>query len=180
VPAGKLWEVSLAFRPLSRADFPVLDTWLAAEHVARWWPELASGGSAASAFGPCVDGDDPTEAFVVVDAGRAVGLVQRYLLTDYPAWRDGVGMEAAAGIDYLIGEEELTGVGLGPRIITAFTALTLERYTDVESVVVAVQQANRASWRALEKAGYHRVFAGTIDSDDPSDEGPSYLYLRER
>ncbi len=175
-----LWEVGLAFRPLSRVDFPLVDRWLAEEHVARWWPEIASGGSAASAFGPCVDGNDPTEVFVVEDGGRALGLVQRYLLTDYPAWCDGVGMEAAAGIDYLIGKEALTGAGIGPRIIMAFTGLTLERYRNAESIVVAVQQANRASWRALEKAGYHRVFAGTIDSDDPSDAAPSYLYVRER
>ncbi len=47
-------------------------------------------------------------------------------------------------------------------------------------MAVAVQQDNRRSWRALEKAGYSRVFAGMIESDDPSDAGPSYLYVRLR
>ena len=30
--------------------------------------------------------------------------------------------------------------------------------------------------RALEKAGYQRCWAGELESDDPSDEGPMYLY----
>ena len=51
---------------------------------------------------------------------------------------------------------------------------------DIDRLAVAVQQANHRSWRALEKAGYDRVFAGMIDSDDPSDAGPSYLYVRLR
>ena len=72
------------------------------------------------------------------------------------------------------------GVGLGPVIVDSFTVSTFERYGDIDQVAVAVQQANRRSWRALEKAGYDRVYAGTIDSDDPSDAGPSYTYLRRR
>jgi aminoglycoside 6'-N-acetyltransferase len=45
---------------------------------------------------------------------------------------------------------------------------------------VAVQQENPASWRALEGAGFQRVWAGMLDSDDPSDQGPSYLYSMRR
>ena len=65
-------------------------------------------------------------------------------------------------------------------MIELFTASTFDRYPGVGAVVVDVQQANRPSWRALEKAGFHRVFAGTIDSDDPSDAGPAYVYVRRR
>ena len=80
----------------------------------------------------------------------------------------------------MIGVAELTGVGLGPVIVESFTALTFERYADIERMGVAVQQANHRSWRTLEKAGYDRVFEGMIDSDDPSDAGPSYVYVRAR
>jgi aminoglycoside 6'-N-acetyltransferase len=127
-----------------------------------------------------VDGTDPTEAFIVELDGRAIGFVQRYLLDDYPDWRTAVGVERAAGIDYLIGVAELTGVGLGPVIVDAFTTSTFERYGEIDHVAVAVQQANRRSWRALEKAGYDQVFAGEIESDDRSDAGPSYTYVRSR
>ena len=48
------------------------------------------------------------------------------------------------------------------------------------NIVAAVQQGNRRSWRALEKAGFSRTWAGQLESDDPSDAGPSYVYVRAR
>jgi aminoglycoside 6'-N-acetyltransferase len=137
-------------------------------------------GAIEAAYGPMVDGEDPTEAFIAELDGRPFGYVQRYLVDDYPAWYHALGIEHAVGIDYLIGVAELTGVGLGPLLVGTFTTLALERYGDSDCVAVAVQQGNRRSWRALEKSGYDRVFTGTIESDDPSDHGPSYVYLRRR
>ncbi len=170
----------VSFRPLQRADFELLARWLALPHVAPWWSDEPTVSALEASYGPTVDGSDPTEAFIIELEGRPVGFVQRYLLDDYPAWSEALGIERAAGIDYLIGVVELTGVGLGPVIVDAFTALTFERYPDIERMAVAVQQANHRSWRALEKAGYERGFEGMIDSDDPSDAGPSYVYVRRR
>jgi aminoglycoside 6'-N-acetyltransferase len=176
----------MRFRPLARHDFGLLGSWIAAPHVAPWWREDASPEAVEAAYGPPVDGADPTELFVVEIDGEAAAFVQRYRYGDNPAWEaaigatGAVGVSAAAGIDYLIGVPDLTGAGVGPLVIDRFTQDTLARYPDAEAVVVAVQQANRRSWRALEKAGFTRVFAGTITSDDPSDEGPSFVYERRR
>jgi len=172
--------MDVRFRPLRRHDFASMAAWMAAPHVAEFWREDPSPAAVAAAYGPVADGDDPTEGFVVELDGRPVGYVQRYLVADTPAWAATVGDAGAAGIDYLLGEPELTGVGLGPVVVDLFTTLTLARYPGADSVTVAVQQANRRSWRALEKAGFERVFAGTLDSGDPSDEGPSYVYVRRR
>jgi len=170
----------ISFRPLERADLALMARWLVSPHVAPWWLDDHSVDALEASYGPTVDGEDPTEVFIVELDARPVGFVQRYLLDDYPSWSDALGIERAAGIDYVIGVAELTGVGLGPVIVDSFTAATFERYADIERVAVAVQQANYRSWRALEKAGYERVFAGIIDSDDPSDAGPSYVYVRSR
>ena len=148
--------------------------------MAAWWREDPALEAVEARYGPCIDGGDPTELFIAELDGRPVGMVQRYLLADYPTWSDALRVDDAAGIDYLIGIEELTGMGLGGRIIGEFTNLTFERYQDIAQIAVGVQQSNRASWRALDKAGFTRVFAGTIESTDPSDNGPSYLYLRRR
>jgi aminoglycoside 6'-N-acetyltransferase len=86
--------------------------------------------------------------------------------------------EKAVGIDYLIGDEVRTGMGLGPQIIGAFVGSTWQRYPGASEIVVAVQQANRRSWRALEKAGFERTWSGNLESDDPSDAGPSFVYVR--
>jgi TolB-like protein len=55
-----------------------------------------------------------------------------------------------------------------------------DRYPEISGVVFGLQQANIASWRALENAGYSRVWAGDFDSDDPTDAGPSFVYRRVR
>jgi aminoglycoside 6'-N-acetyltransferase len=172
--------LAVSFRPLERADFPLLVTWLALPHVAPWWSDEPTMTAVEASYGPTVDGADPTEGFIIDLEGRPVGFIQRYLLDDYPAWSVALGIERAAGIDYMIGVPELTGVGLGPIIVDSFTVMTFERYRDIDRMGVAVQQANHRSWRALEKAGYERVFEGRIESDDPSDDGPSYVYVRQR
>lgn len=172
----------MRFRPLERADFDLLGRWIRAPHVAPWWRHDGDGSAVVEAFGPCLDGSDPTEVFVVEGAAGPVGIIQRYWLCDFPDWQAAVrpagAAEPALGIDYLIGEESLIGRGLGPEMIDAFVTQTLRQHPEAAAIVVAVQQANRRSWRALEKAGFTRASAGSVDSTDPSDEGPQYLYLR--
>ncbi|MDP8992242.1 MAG: acetyltransferase [Actinomycetota bacterium] len=174
----------IAFRPLRRSDFPLLAEWLARPHVEMWWREEHDAASVESRYGPCVDGTAPAEVFVVEGAGRPIGLVQRYRLSHEPEYERVVAVadppKGSASMDYLIADEALIGRGLGPEIIDRFVGDTFDRYPDVPAVVVPVQQANRRSWRALEKAGFERTWSGMLDSDDPSDEGPSHMYVRHR
>ena len=142
---------------MQREDFATLAAWLAAPHVAKWWQSPATIEYVEEHYGPSVDGLDPTEHFIIEADGQPIGMVQRYLLDDYPAWANAVGIGAAAGIDYLIGEVEFTGKGLGSRVIEQFAEGVLGRYPGVTAIVAAPQQANDASWRALERAGFDRV-----------------------
>jgi aminoglycoside 6'-N-acetyltransferase len=176
--------MAMQVRPLERDDLPLLAAWLSQPHVQKWWREAADAASVEAAYGPMIDGGDPTEGFIALRHGRPIGFVQRYLLDDYPEWQRaiavGVGSMRGLGIDYLIGDEAMTGRGLGPEIITAIVADSWDAYPDVPAIVVDVLQHNRASWRALEHAGFHRVWEGVLASDDPSDQGPSYLYVQYR
>ncbi len=121
---------------------------------------------------------------MVEEDGKDVALIQRYRLEDDPQWDQamavGTSPRPAVGIDYLIGDESRIGQGLGPRIIARFIDVTWERCPDAVAVVVAVQQANRRSYRALEKAGFKREWSGMLRSADPSDAGPSHVYVRLR
>jgi aminoglycoside 6'-N-acetyltransferase len=171
----------LALRPLTEADLPLVARWLAQPHVAQWWQGPADLETAQAQYRPCLTGADPTEVFVIEVAGRAAGLIQQYLVADEPEWAHAVEATGAvtgnaAGIDYLIGEAALTGRGHGTAAISAITARAFGRYPDADVVVAAPQQANTASWRALERAGYQRWWGGQLDSDDPGDAGPAYLY----
>ena len=173
-----------SFRPLRRDDLPLLADWLARPHVLTWWREESDIAAVAAAYGPLIDGTDATEAFVALRDGQPIGYVQRYRLDDNPEWQQSifsaVGETNAAGIDYLIGDESLTGQGLGRRLISDFIDDSWRRYPDIAAIAVAVQQDNLASWRALERAGFVRHWAGALTSDDPSDQGPSYVYLKAR
>jgi aminoglycoside 6'-N-acetyltransferase len=178
----------LTFRPLTRADLPLLARWLAEPHVEPWWREDFTPEGVEVRYGPGIDGADPTEVFVVEHHGTPLGLVQRFRLADDAGWAatmaptlpPAVATDRTAGIDYLIADAKSIGRGLGTRMLEAFTADTFERYPDVDTVSVAVLLANRRSWRALEKIGYVRVYEGEIDSDDPADEGVNVVYVRHR
>ena len=171
---------ALSFRPLVRDDFAMLSRWLAEPHVAKWWCSPSDMAYIEHEYGPAIDGADPTELFVLQREDQPIGLFQRYLLDDYPDWAAAVGFTGAAGIDYLIGEPALVGQGIGSRAIRIFTADALARYPGANAVVAAPQQANLASWKALERAGFERAWAGQLESDDPGDAGPAYVYCLRR
>jgi aminoglycoside 6'-N-acetyltransferase len=172
------------FRPLERGDLGLLAEWIARPHVEPWWREPFDVQSVEARYGPAIDGDDPTEVFVVEVGDEPIGIVQRYLISDDPGWQRSLAPAGIAadsvGIDYLIGVEHLIGRGIGPLIVGAFVAGTWGRYQGSSAIVVSVQQENRRSWRALEKCGFERVWSGMIVSDDPSDEGPSFVYVLRR
>ena len=152
--------MSISFRPLRSDDLPLLAGWLARPHVLRWWREESDIAAVEAAYGPLIAGTDTTEAFIALRDGQSIGYIQRYRLDDNPVWQrsifSAVGETNAAGIDYLIGDESLTGQGLGRRLISEFVDDSWQRYPDIGAIAVAVQQDNRASWRALEGAGFHQ------------------------
>src|SRR5262249_578589 len=79
--------MSVVLRPSIRADLGVLSVWLAAPHVARWWRDPNDESSIHAAYGPAIDGDDPTEVLIAEVNGRPIGMVQRYLLSDNPVYQ---------------------------------------------------------------------------------------------
>ena len=70
----------LSFRPLERSDFPLLQEWLAAPHVAVWWNEPHDPASIEAKYGARVDGKDPTHVFVIEQNETPIGWVQWYSL----------------------------------------------------------------------------------------------------
>jgi aminoglycoside 6'-N-acetyltransferase len=129
-------------------------------------------------------GTDPTEAFIVHLRDRQIGYIQRYLIDDYPGWREALreARHDAGGIsiDYLIGEPDLVGVGIGRRMIFQFTKACWIRYPSADQITVVLQQENAASWKALEASGFRRIWSGYIESSDPSDQGPSFIYIAKK
>ena len=177
----------IAFRRFTRDDVPQMAAWLRDPDVSRWWP-TPTPETVDDEYRPYLEGEDPLELFVVVVDGHDAGVIQRFRFSDEREWHDtlvagGVDaglLERAIGIDYLIGEPGDRERGVGTQMLVEFTADTFAAHPDVPRIVVAVLQENRRSWRALERAGYVRVWAGELDSPDPSDDGPEYVLVSER
>jgi aminoglycoside 6'-N-acetyltransferase len=173
------------FTPIRRADFPLLCRWLSSPHVARWWDDDPSLDAIENDYGGCVDGTEPCEVFIASCEGAAVGLVQRYRLGAYPEYVAemaaivDVNADATA-IDYLVGPARSLGQGIGTAMIAAFVARTWKDDPATPAVIVPVHVDNRASWRALERAGFTRIAEGELKPDNPIDSRSHYIYERCR
>ncbi|MFH8218376.1 GNAT family N-acetyltransferase [Streptomyces sp. NPDC018057] len=172
--------VPIEFRALGRADLPLLHRWLCAPHVRIWWRDALSPEELERKYGPRIDGTGPTRCFVIEVEGDPIGMIQGYRHADLPHGDRAIGVPAAAGIDYLIGDAAHCGRGIGSRAISAFSALLLRLHPDVSAIVATPQKENTASCRALEKAGFALSHEAVLDSGDPSDSGVSAVYVLPR
>jgi RimJ/RimL family protein N-acetyltransferase len=159
-------SVRIAFRPLAENDLPDLVEWMHAPHAARWFSADLDLSEAQRKYIPRIEGRSPTRMQVVLIGGRARGFLQHYRLRDYPDYCRAAGDQEAAGVDYLIGAEELTGRGLGPQMIWSYLRqVVFAAHPDAPRVVASPELANHRSIRALEKAGFRQ--AGQIAGEVP-------------
>lgn len=166
-------------------DFGLLATWLSHPHVHRWWNQEFTPEAVEREFGPSARGEEPNEDLLALVDGRPVGLLQRSFWHDYPEYVEEVAHiltipDGAMTIDYLIGELADTGRGLGPAIIGAAAADTWLMKPSAQSIIVPVAAGNRASWRALEKAGFRRIDEGDLEPDNPIDPPWHVIYRLDR
>jgi len=175
----------VTFQPITRADFPLLGSWLRQPHVARWWADDASPEGLEADYGDVVDGTEPSDVFIAWHDGRPVGLGQRYRIEAYPEHLEALEAllpvpEHVASIDYLLGPPECVGRGLGAALVRDLTQTIWTDDADVPAVVVPVHAENVASWRALERAGYRRVAEGDLEPDNPADSTAHVIYRADR
>jgi len=145
----------ITFQPLRREHLPLLSDWLAREHVRRWWRD---GGQSLQHAEDALASLDSTEYFLIVLDGRPIGMIETYLVADNPDWGATIGEgEGAAGLDLFIGEEDAVGRGLGPQVLAQFARDVMFARPETQAAVATVEEANRRSWRAFEKAGFEHA-----------------------
>jgi aminoglycoside 6'-N-acetyltransferase len=160
----------IAFEPLRKEDLPLVREWLGREHVRPWWRDDLEKSMAE--YEQAIDGLDPTDHYLIVVDGRPVGMIETYLVSDHPEWEAIVQVgEGVAGVDLLIGEADLTGRGLGPRVLAEFVEQIVFGGPETHACVAAVDEANRRSCRAFEKAGFRYV-------RDVEEEGRPHRLMR--
>ncbi len=142
--------------------------WLNEPGVVRWWEgDDVSWDAVVEDYGERTDEiDDHLEHWLAVVDGEPIGWIQSCTLADEPEWFRlwapfGVD-DTIIGIDYLIGNPQARGRGLGSTLIADFVdQVVFARHPQCRQVGADPLAGNVASWRALEKAGFRLV--GTFD-----------------
>jgi aminoglycoside 6'-N-acetyltransferase len=165
----------ITFERLTRDDFGLLSRWLAEPHVARWWNHNPSAEAVEGDFGGTVDGREPARDHLVLHDGAPIGLIQYCRFHDYPEYVAEMALpypvdEGTGSIDYLIGDPARIGRGLGAELIGQFVEHIWASEPSTTHIVVPVNSANTASWRALLKAGFRLVARGEFQPDNPTDD----------
>lgn len=157
-------------------DLRLMHEWLQRPHVRRWWTDRHTYEEVQQHYLPAIEGEKPTDMYIALLDEEAIGFVQTYLLADYPEDAALVGArEGDAGTDLSIGEESLTGKGLGTEIIRRFVEVIVFA-SPAKSCIADPDVRNIASIRAFEKAGF-RV---AKEFFDPKDEQTHALVRRDR
>jgi aminoglycoside 6'-N-acetyltransferase len=160
-------------------DLRQLHDWLQRPHVRRWYAERGTYEDVVAHYLPAIEGSDPTDHYLVVLDGRAVGMLQTYLVSDHPTYASLIEItdSATAGVDILIGEEELTGQGLGTEALRRFVDEIVFARAETMRCVADPDANNIASLRAFDKAGFRAVREFV---EDPGDGEVHVLVCRER
>lgn len=177
--------MDIAFRPITRDDFPLIGTWFAEPLVSWWWADDPTLSAVETEYGPVVAGTDPTEVFIVVVNGDAKGLIQRYRFDDEPSYAQelapAVAVPAQAmSIDYLLADAGSRGKGLGTAMVGTFVERLWADHPDCPCLIVPVHADNRASWRALERCGFTRIAECELEPDNPDHTRHHVIYRLDR
>jgi aminoglycoside 6'-N-acetyltransferase-1b len=159
-------ERTLRFRPLEPDDLRLVHEWLQRPHVKQWWRDRETYEEVVEHYLPSIEGTDPTDHYLALLDEQPISFLQTYLVSDYPDYAALIEVgEGVAGVDLLIGDEGMTGHGVGSMILRRFVEEVVFVAPTTTSCVADPAARNIASVRAFEKAGF-QVVKEFVDPED--------------
>jgi RimJ/RimL family protein N-acetyltransferase len=135
-----------------------LHEWLQRPHVRRWWSDQETYEEVVGHYLPSIEGEEPTDHYIVILDEQPVGFVETYLVSDHPDYAALVGVgEGVAGVDLFIADVALILQGLGTEMISRFVDEIVFASPATTGCIAGPDVRNAASIRAFEKAGFHFV-----------------------
>jgi RimJ/RimL family protein N-acetyltransferase len=158
--------MAISFRLMTRDDLPLVHEWHQRPHVVRWWTVRKTLEETEAHYLPTIEGADPTQHYLALLDGEPLGMVQTYLVSDYPDYaaliEEG---EGTAGLDLFIGDEAMIGRGLGTEMIRGFVDEVVFARPETTACTADPDLRNTASLRAFEKAGFRKI-RELVDPED--------------
>jgi len=149
---------AIAFRRLAHDDLAELFLWLCRPHVVRGYaPAPSSYAEVMARYGPRAGEGNAVVAHVLLLDGARVGYAQHYAIAAFPAYAAAMAAgPRAAAVDLFIGDEALTGAGLGARAIRRYVEDVVFAAGAFDACIAAPAEGNARAIRAFEKAGFRR------------------------
>jgi aminoglycoside 6'-N-acetyltransferase len=160
---------TIAFRRLAHDDLAELFDWLCRPHVKRGYASAPSSyAEVVARYGPRADDGNAVRAHIVLLDGARVGYAQHYALDAFPEYAAKVASgPRTAAVGLLIGEEALTGNGLGPRAIRRYVEDIVLGNGEFDACIAAPVEGDARAIRAFEKAGFRRWKSIAPDDGPP-------------
>ena len=149
-------DVEMDFRSLTDNDFALLSQWSHRRHLTpAWFHRALTTTGAADRYRACLDPDHPINVHILRINGVDVGIAQLASVADLPDHLAATGKSDDIAIGFAIAERRWIGKGLGPQLIWSIICrLVMPRQPTPARVVAFTARGNRASARALHKAGF--------------------------
>lgn len=167
-------EYGIRFRKLQLDDLTIMHKWLNEPHVHKWYDKDKQNTfeEVANKYLPYIQGEKPTDSYIVLYKDKPAGYIQTYKVNDWPEYGDYVGYDDnTASIDLFIGDNSLIGKGFGSLMIKKFLKEVVFSRKDIVTCIVGPEPENKRAIKAYEKAGFKYVKTIQI----PKEPDPTYI-----
>lgn len=141
----------MSLRPFYEKDFIIMETWLNKDHVKQFYGDSKEWMDEISEN---LNIQDNWACYFIVEFDRKpIGFAQYYDTHKAPEGNWSAAPLETAGIDYMIGEEEFLGKGLGTKVVRAIVdqVCLLNQYSHIIADPIS---ENVASIAVLTKNGF--------------------------
>ena len=150
-------ENNISFTPLKESDLPTVFEWLQQEHVKKFYTSDAKNlQDLKDKYLPYIQKADQRTLHYLINIGeKPVGMIQTYLVKDYPDFAKDVDLDfESASIDLFVGEKSVLGKGYSKKIMSTFAADIVFKKYNVDKIVITHDKENVAANKMSQSIGF--------------------------
>ncbi len=165
-------EKNISFRKLTIDDLPLMHKWLNDPYVHEWYDKDKENTleEITQRYAPKVQGEKPTDCYIILFENKPVGYIQTYKVNDWPEFGDYVGYDDhTASVDLFIGDSTVRGKGFGSIMLKKFLKEIIFSNGDITTCIIGPEPKNIRAIKSYEKTGFHYVKTVQVGNEpDPT------------